>query len=70
MSTLSFISISNTKKNTVFYKSILLSINNLCTLFNNLINTSMVFLEESLLFSISKFKYKDITLEKYSKFKD
>ena len=69
-STLSFVSISNTKKDTILYKSISLSVDNLRTLFNNLINTSTLFLKETLLFSIPKSRYQEITLEKYSKFED
>ena len=69
-STLSFVSISNTKKETVLYKSISLNVDDLRILFNNLIDTSTLFLEETLLFSIPKSRYKDITLEKYSKFED
>ena len=70
ISTLSFVSISNTKKDTILYKSISLSVDNLRTLFNNLINTSTLFLKETLLFSIPKSRYQEITLEKYSKFED
>lgn len=69
-STLGFVSISSTKKDTILYKSISLSVDNLRTLFNNLISTSTLFLEETLLFSIPKSRYQDITLEKYSKFED
>jgi hypothetical protein len=69
-STQVFVSISTTQKETVLYKSILLSVDQIRRLFSTLIDSSLKYLEEELLFSIPKSRYKDITLEKYSKFED
>jgi predicted RNA binding protein with dsRBD fold (UPF0201 family) len=69
-STLNYISISNTKKETVSYKKITISVDNLRLLFKELISSSYSLLVEKLLFNISKSRYKEITLEEFSKLED
>ena len=69
-STLTYISISSTKKETVSYKKTTISVDNLRFLFKELISSSYNILVEKLLFNISKSRYKDITLEKFAKLED
>ena len=70
ISTLDFVSISNTKKETVSYKKVTLSVDNLSSLFKELISTTYNLLVNKLLFNISKSKYKEVTLEEFAKFED
>jgi superfamily II DNA helicase RecQ len=70
LSTTTFISISPTSKETLTYKTTTISVDNLRLLYNRLVSTSYNILVEKLLLNISKSKYKEITLEKYSKFED
>jgi hypothetical protein len=71
VSTFTFISISNTKKEILSYKKIInLSVDNLRLLFKELINSSYNILTKELLFDISKSRYKDITLERFTKVED
>jgi hypothetical protein len=71
VSTSTFISISNTKKETLSYKKIInLSVDDLRLLFKELINSSYNILTKELLFDISKSRYKDITLERFTKVED
>ena len=71
VSTSTFISISNTKKETLSYKKIInLSVDDLRLLFKELINSSHNILTKELLFDISKSRYKDITLERFAKVED
>ena len=65
-----YISISCTKKEIVFYKKITISIDNLRFIFKDLINSTNKLLEDELLFGLPLAKYKEITLEKYSQYKD
>jgi Orsellinic acid/F9775 biosynthesis cluster protein D len=69
-STQTYISISTTNKETVSYKKITLSSNNLRLLFKELINSTYNILIEKLLLNISKSLYKNITLEEFSKLED
>jgi hypothetical protein len=61
-----YINISRIKKKTIFYKKIIININNLRFIFKNLINSINKLLENELLFGFSPIKYKEIILEKYS----
>jgi hypothetical protein len=61
-----YISISRTKKKIVFYKKIIININNLRFIFKDLINSINKLLENELLFGLPSAKYKEIILEKYS----
>ena len=70
ISTQTYISISATSKETVSYKKITLSVNNLRLLFKELISSTYSILVEKLLLDISKSLYKHITLEEFSKLKD
>ena len=70
LSTSTFISISTTAKETISYKKVTISVDNLRGLFSELISSTNTLLEEELLFNISNTRYKDITLETYSKFED
>ena len=70
ISTLDFVSISNTKKETVSYKKVTLSVDNLSSLFKELISITYNLLVNKLLFNISKSKYKEVTLEEFAKFED
>jgi hypothetical protein len=65
-STSNYINISCTKKETIFYKKIIININNLKFIFKNLINFINKLLENKLLFGFPPAKYKKIILEKYS----
>jgi hypothetical protein len=68
--TISFISISFTSKETLSYNKVTISIDNLRGLFKELISNSNALLEEVLLLNIPKYKYKEITLEEFSKVED
>ena len=70
ISTLNYISISSTSKETVSYKKITLSSNDLRTLFSSVLSSTYSILKEKLLFNIPKFRYKDINLSDYSKYED
>ena len=69
ISTLNYISIS-TKKEIVSYKKITISIDNLRLLFKELVSTSYSLLVDKLLLAIPKSRYRNITLEEYSKLED
>jgi hypothetical protein len=69
-STTNFISISSTFKETLSYNKVTISVNNLRGLFKELISNSNALLEEVLLLNIPKYKYKEITLEEFSKVED
>ena len=69
-STLNFISISPTKKETLSYMKITLSVDDLRVLFKELINSTYSLLVEKLLLDIPKSRYKEITLEEYAKVED
>jgi hypothetical protein len=69
-STSTFISINHTKKETVSYKKITISVDNLRFIFKNLLNSTNKLLEDELLFGLHYAKYKEVTLESYSKYKD
>jgi hypothetical protein len=65
-----YISINCTKKETVFYKKIIINIDNLRFIFKDFINSINKLLENKLLFGLPFIKYKKIILEKYSQYKD
>jgi hypothetical protein len=69
-STTNFISISSTSKETLSYNKVTISVDNLRGLFKELISNSNALLEEVLLLNIPKYKYKEITLEEFSKVED
>jgi hypothetical protein len=61
-----YININYTKKKIIFYKKIIININNLRFIFKNLINSINKLLENELLFGLFFIKYKKIILKKYS----
>lgn len=69
-STSNYISISHTEKETVSYKKIIISVDNLRLLFKDLINSINKLLEDELLLGLPPAKYKEITLEKYCQYED
>jgi hypothetical protein len=70
MSTINFLSISLILKETILYNKVIISVNNLYTLFSSLISSTFSFLTNELLLSILKLKYSSITLKEFSKYKD
>jgi hypothetical protein len=65
-----YINISYIKKKIVFYKKIIININNLRFMFKDFINSINKLLENELLFGLPFTKYKKIILKKYSQYKD
>jgi hypothetical protein len=65
-----FISINYTLKETISYKKVTISVDNLRDLFKSLLSSANSLLKESLLFDIPLSKYKDINLKEFSKFED
>jgi superfamily II DNA helicase RecQ/predicted RNA binding protein with dsRBD fold (UPF0201 family) len=70
LSTQTYVSISTTSKETVSYKKVTISTDNLRLLFKELISTSYDLLIKKLLLGIPKSLYKDITLAEFSKLED
>src|SRR5258706_5427655 len=70
LSSLSQITISSREEETIIYKKLFIRIDELRLVFRTLIQDFNILLKEKLLLGLGSSRYKDITLEEFSKFED
>ena len=70
LSSSSQVIISSRFKETLSYKKVTISVDNLRDMFKELVSTSYKFLVEKLLLDISSREYREVTLEEFSKVED